>query len=161
MKRLLSTLGAFLLVSACSACTFNPCDPKTDVAYCEGNVRWSCPEPGVDQLVPDRWVRTDCATKNQVCITPESGTSICALAETPHPGCAHERSAACESQTSMLSCSQGYATGQVPCRACTADEAGVVRCEGGFGSTCTANVDCGPGLACDGGRCMREPKTQP
>jgi len=152
MNRMLGALGT-LLVSACVGCTFTPCDPATDLPSCDGSVRWSCPKPGVDQRVANRWVKVDCAKQGQVCVTPSGGSSICALSAGPDPGCSSGALATCESPTSLLACDQGLATARRSCRACLADAEGVVRCEGGLGAGCTTSADCGPSLGCDAGRC--------
>jgi hypothetical protein len=149
MKRTAILLAvASALASACG----RDCDPAVDRPYCDGDVVVSCPKPGVDQLVgTDRWVRRDCLA-DQLCVSPEPGVAFCAAESSPSALCEGNRPRACESSESMVRCHHGYVTGRDSCTSCIQSETSAV-CEGGFGSSCTKDSDCGSSYVCEKGTC--------
>lgn len=143
-----SALLSVWVALASAACVSDPCDPATDRPRCEGQVLWTCPEAGVDQVVATRWIKRTCAPE-QACVIASGGTlGLCAMDAEPAEACAGGSTAVCESGKSRLHCSAGYATGRSPCISCTADERGVT-CEGGFGMACAGPSDCASGLTCN------------
>ena len=58
------------------------CDPKTFAARCDGNKAVTCPEPGVDQVVPNHSTTVDCGSG--ACVAT-GGTAFCALSATADP----------------------------------------------------------------------------
>jgi hypothetical protein len=137
---------ALVLLSSLAGCTCgDPCVPATDAPKCEGNVLTTCPPPGVDQLVgANRWIRKDCGSK--VCVA-SGATALCALSAQADPACAGGVDQACESTTSTLYCSSGFATYRFPCLLCEQTDAGT-SCRGGPSESCTSNAQCAAELAC-------------
>lgn len=113
----------------------------------------TCPEPGVDQLVPVRISRVDCRTTG-VCVEVDGGLSdgglaaLCALSSTPSPPCAGGARSGCESGDTQLLCSLGFATSRSPCLRCIPEDGGVADCVGGPARACTTSADCAPTLTC-------------
>lgn len=136
--RISMVVVAVLALAGCR----DECDPNAFDAGCEGNVLVFCPTPGVDQVVPIRIRRQDCG--DAVCV---ASAQVCALSGTPEPACADAGYRACESATSSLYCSDGYATSRSPCKSCSG-----ATCEGGPSAVCTVDSDCATELQCrDGG----------
>ncbi len=128
------------------------CVPSTDLPFCDGNTVVLCPEPGVDQVVPNQWRRRDCLTE-QTCVQDDAHkTAFCALAASPNALCASDRKAACESETSMVYCLNGWATSRFQCRKCLPADLSV-ECQGGLSWKCTTLEDCATGLVCAQGFC--------
>ncbi|MBS2031076.1 MAG: hypothetical protein JST54_24455 [Deltaproteobacteria bacterium] len=121
------------------------CDPKTFAARCDGNKAVTCPEPGVDQVVPNHSTTVDCGSG--ACVM-SGGTAFCALSSTADPACDGGSGNACESNTNEVFCELGFATAHFPCLSCGPDDAGATNCHGGPSSTCSVAADCAPGLHC-------------
>ena len=149
-----------VMVLALSGCVRNPCDARVDASRCEGHVRWVCPPPGVDQLVPSSWQREDCTDSGKVCAVGAAGGAWCTRSSEPHPACGPDVLRACESPTRALTCREGLVVAEEDCLRCsvTASEehGGIVTCEGGKGDTCEGDADCLPSLSChpDRGFCL-------
>lgn len=142
---MLRTSILFAVLAASLAGCRDECDPATDAPSCDGNVAVTCPEPGVDQLVPIRWSHRDCGEK--VCVMA-GGSAFCALSGEPNAACGDQESA-CENPESRIYCTQGYVTWRGECRTCSADDAGYPICEGGASWKCTSDADCVSSLHCN------------
>lgn len=108
----------------------------------------TCPEPGVDQIVPIRFSRIDCGSR--VCVTSGS-RGLCALSPDPSPLCADAGASVCESDTSRVRCGAGFITARDECLHCFVPDGGngsYVTCEGGPASLCSDDSDCVPSLTC-------------
>ena len=133
-----------LAVVLCASSCRDECDWNTFEVTCEGNTLVSCPAPGVDQIVPVRIRRQDCEDK--FCV---ASAKVCALSSSPEPLCADAGTQACETPTSRLYCSSGFATSRTPCRTCDGG-----TCEGGPSARCSGDSDCATELRCgDAGFC--------
>ena len=131
------------LLGAAAGCQ-DECSADDFPAHCEGNVRVTCPTPGVDQLVPVRISRKDCGAS--FCIALDAG-AFCALSQEPSALCGDQVRGACDGTEAFVYCSLGFATYRAPCRACVSTDAGV-ECQGGPSTRCVATTDCAQGLTC-------------
>lgn len=136
-------LAVVLMLVGASGCK-DECSAETFPPRCEGNVLVTCPVPGVDQMVPVRISRKDCAAST--CVSVDAG-AVCALDPTPSPLCASDAWSACEAAQSRVSCSLGFVTRRDPCRLCSTTDAGV-DCAGGPSTRCASSADCATGLSC-------------
>jgi hypothetical protein len=142
MIRLLPLALAVALFTGCA----DECKHADFAAHCEGNTAVTCPEPGVDQLVPVKISNVDCGAST--CVTV-GNDAFCALSSTPSAGCA-DAGAVCSDATTKDFCNQGFAVTRFPCLRCDTTDAGAVDCSGGPGDACTGASGCAAGLHCSG-----------
>jgi len=152
MSRSVPLILTLLVVAlACAACR-DQCDPDQFTQRCDGNTAVTCPEPGVDQLVPVKIAHTDCGP--DTCVVSQ-GAAFCALSSSPDPVCPSDGGgAACDGSDAKVYCTQGFATARFPCLSCAPTDAGLADCQGGPASACTGAADCAQALRCsDRGFC--------
>lgn len=128
-------LLSVVLLGACK----DECDWQTAPGRCEANAAVTCPEPGVDQLVPVRWATKPCGAG--ACVTAGT-TAFCALDASVSPWCDGGSAPACDGRA-LVRCTLGFETAREPCLACDAG-----WCEGGPLARCVGDVDCAPELRC-------------
>jgi hypothetical protein len=125
---------------------------RIEESHCEGNRRFVCSPPGVDQLVGGgEWIESDCAT-GTTCLNPTPGKLVCSLSSEPSPACAPaSTTAGCEDERTHVACDGGYATARASCVKCVpaTSERGAT-CEGAATASCTSDPDCVAGLRCNG-----------
>jgi hypothetical protein len=132
-------MSVMFVVAGCK----DQCDWKTDPGTCSGNSTVTCDEPGVDQIVPNRWMTRPCGALT--CVTA-ANQAFCTLDAGLSALCDGGSGDTCDGK-SKVSCREGFETARADCLSCR--DAGV--CDGELYNGCTGNSTCASGNCRDAG----------